>query len=101
MFFNDLTDMRGSLWLSNLDDGKTFQDNLEGQSEPGEWYPKPSWAHYDKQSFRKSEYLEDRRVDTSTWILDKVGEHTIYCYVAAPHQLWFAAPIIIVEALSE
>jgi hypothetical protein len=99
--FIDRSDiMRGELWLVNLDDGKTFQDHLDGQSEPGEWYQKPSWAHYDF-GFTKSEYLEDRRVDTSTWKLDKVGEHTSYCYVNSPPKLWVAAPIIVVEALSE
>ena len=47
--FIDRSEIRGELWLLNLDDGKTFQDHLDLQSKPGEWYPKPSWAHYDSR----------------------------------------------------
>ena len=99
--FIDRSDMRGELWLVYLDDGKTFQNHLDLQSKPGEWYPKPSWAHYDLRVSLESEELEDRRVDSSTWRLDRVGEHTILCYVPYPQKLWFVAPIIVVEAPSE
>ncbi len=99
--FIDRSDMKGELWLVNLDDGKTTQDLLDGQSEPGNWYPAPSWLDYDSQQSNKSEELEGRRVDTSTWKLDKVGEHTIVCYVASPQMIWFPASLMIIEAPSE
>ncbi len=99
--FIDRSDMRGELWLIYLEDGKTIQDHLDLQSEPGEWYPKPSWVHYDSRVSSESEELEGRRVDSSTWKLDRVGEHTILCYVASPQKLWFVAPLIVVEAPSE
>ena len=100
--FIDRSDMRGELWLVYLEDGKTTQDQLDMQSEPGEWYPKPSWVYYDSKVSFESEELEGRRVDSSTWRLDRVGEHTILCYVAAsPQKLWFVAPIIVIEAPSE
>jgi hypothetical protein len=38
----DESDWKGELWLINLNEGKTLQDMLDLQSEPGEWYEKPS-----------------------------------------------------------
>ena len=83
------------------DDGKTFQDHLDGQSEPGQWYPKPSWVDYDSIVSRESEELGGKRVDKDVWELNRVGEHTILCYVKDPTHLWFAAPLMIVESPSE
>ena len=99
--FIDRSDMRGELWLVYLEDGKTFQDHLDLQSEPGEWYPKPPWVFYDSRVSIESQESNGRRVDSSTWKLDKVGEHTILCYVPSPQMLWFAAPLMVVETPSE
>jgi hypothetical protein len=33
--FIDMTDLNAELWMVNLDEGKTFQDQLDLQSEPG------------------------------------------------------------------
>jgi len=99
--FIDRSDYLGELWLVYLDDGNTTQDLLDGQSEPGDWYPKPIWAHYDSGESNKSEELEEGRVDTYTWKLDKVGEHTVICYVGYHKLLWIGAPLMIVEAPSE
>ena len=100
--FIDRSDMRGELWLVYLDEGKTFQDHLDLQSEPGEWYPKPPWVHYDSRVANESQESNGVRVDIETWNLDKVGEHTILCYVSSPPQmLWFAAPLMVVEPPSE
>jgi hypothetical protein len=95
--FMDLSELSGELYLVNLNIGKTTQDLLDGQSEPGDWYPKPAWAHYDRQVAIETEQLEDRRVDISTWSLERVGEHTILCYVASPQMLWMPGFINIVE----
>jgi len=99
--FVDHADVRGELWLVYLEDGKTFQDHLDGQSEPGEWYPKPSWVQYDSRVARESQWSNGKRVDTETWDLFQVGEHTILCYVGFPQLLWFAAPVMVVEPTSE
>ena len=99
--FIDKSEWKGELYLSYLESGKTFQDNLELQSEPGEWYPKPPWVQYDIDISHKSQELDEKRVDTDIWRLDKVGEHTILCYVDDPRHLWFAAPIMIVEENNE
>ena len=100
-FFDISDDMRGELWLVNLDEGKTIQDELDLQSEPGEWHEKPSWVHYDARDSYKSQESNGKRISFETWRLDKVGEHIILCYVVNPQMLWFAAPIIVVEAPSE
>ncbi len=95
--FIDKSGLSGELYLVRLEEGKTFQDHLDGQSEPGEWYPKPPWVFHDSQSSIESEDTNSGRVDKSIWRLDKVGEHTILCYVDSPRLLWFAAPLFIVE----
>ncbi len=102
--FIDISDMSGELVLVNLDEGKTIQDLLDGQSEPSEWYEKPPWAHYDANYTYKSQESNGKRVSIETWLLDKVGEHTILCYVGSgrqPQMLWVVAPIFVVEAPSE
>jgi len=99
--FIDRSDVRVQLELLNLDDGKTTQDLLDRQSEPGEWYPKPIWAHYDSRITSKWEELEGGNVITSTWKLDRVGEHTVACYVGSLPKIWFPASFMIVEATSE
>ena len=95
--FIDKSGLSGELYLVRLEEGKTFQDHLDGQSEPGEWYPKPPWVFYDSQLSIESEDTNGGRVDKSIWSLDKVAEHTILCYVDSPRLLWFAAPLFIVE----
>jgi hypothetical protein len=95
--FIDQSGLSGELYLVRLEEGKTFQDHLDGQSEPGEWYPKPPWVFYDDQVSIESEDTNDGRVDKSFWRLDNVGEHTILCYVDSPRLLWFAAPLFIVD----
>ena len=99
--FVDQSEWEGELWLVYLDEGKSFQDNLDMQSEPGEWHPKQSWAHYDSVVSRESRETDGERIDTETWSLNRVGEHTILCYVDDPRLLWFAAPLMIVESSSE
>ena len=89
------------LWLVFLDEDKSFQDLLDMQSEPGEWHPKPSWVHYDTTVSHESKEKGDRRIDTETWNLNRVGEHIILCYVDDPRLVWNAAPLMIVEAPTE
>ena len=99
--FVDESDLKGELYLVNLDEGKTIQDELDLQSEPGEWHAKPSWVHYDSSVSRETQKSNGRRIDTQTWRLDIIGEHIILCYVSSPQMLWFAAPITVVETTSE
>ncbi len=97
----DLSDLKAEVWLVYLKDGYTIQDHLDGQSESGVWYPKPSWMFYDKRYAIDSEESNGRRVTTTTWILDRVGEHNIVCYVSSPQMLWIEAALMIIEASSD
>ena len=99
--FIDQSDMRGELSLVYLEDGKTFQDLLDEQIGPGVWSPKQSWVIYDTRVSIEFQESNGRRVDSSTWKLDKVGEHTIICYVSTPQMIWVAAPFMVVETPSE
>lgn len=93
--WNDLSEQQNTdFWVSRLLDGKTFQDALDLQSEPGEYYPKPSWivhvpAYY---SFKAEVWIV---------VLENVGEHAVYVGGYKPNSLWFCAPIQVIEAPSE
>ena len=100
--FINTSDLMGEVSLIYLRKDKTFQDNLDLQNEPGDWFPKQEWAYPDYRY--SSEQLESngRTVTLSTWGLSLVGEHTILCYVGPRDQkLWFAAPLMIIEPPSE
>lgn len=99
--FIDTSDVRGELWLLYLDEGKTIQDELDLQSEPGEWYPKPTWVHYGEKISKKYERTDEGKIEISLMDLKLLKEYTIMCYVNSPRKLWFVAPIYVVETLSE
>lgn len=99
--FIDESDMDSELWLIRLKEGKTFQDVLNEQSEPGDWYAKRDWQYYDAIVSVESKESEGRRIDTYIWNLPQVGEHAISCYVDSPRLHYWVAPITIVEAPSE
>ena len=100
--FIDKSDVRGELWLLYLDEGKTLQDELDMQTEPGEWYAKPSWVHYGSKISGISEETDEGKVEISVWDLKWVPkEYTIMCYVDSPRNMWFVAPVFVVETLSE
>lgn len=91
IILNDLSDMNMRLFVSRLIDGKTFQDLLDLQSEPGELYPAPSWV-VDAQKYSASD-SED-----SIYVLDEPGEYALYVYSLSPEILWLCAPRQVIEA---
>jgi hypothetical protein len=98
----DTTDLEAELMFLYLEDCYTIQDALAGQSEPGKWYPKPSWLHYDDRLTWTAEDSNGQRIETTTWRLDRVGEHNIYCgVIGPPPMLWIEAALQIVEAPSD
>ncbi len=98
--FIDKSDVKGELWLLYVDSEKSFQDLLDEQSEPGEWYAKPSWCHYGSKISGESEETDGGKVEIAVWDLRWVKEYAIMCYVDSPRNLWFVAPINVVETLS-
>ncbi len=89
-----------SLWVVSLDDGKTTQDMIHEQPEPGVWWPKASWVHHEHRRSSKAVESDDGRVVSTTWYLPKVAEHTLIC-MWYPQILWIAGSIMVVEAPSE
>ena len=94
----DLSGQRQVLYVGHLLDGKTFQDLLDRQSEPGEYVPKVSWViHAGKIG---TERIAEGEL-VYTFSLNKEGEHAIYLGAADPLSLWFCAPLKVMEAPSE
>ena len=94
----DLSGQGQYLYVSRLLDGKTFQDVLDLQSEPGVYYPKPSWVVYAPR--RPTERIAEGE-HVYTFILNKEGEYAIYLGTSSPSSLWFCAPLKVMEAPSE
>lgn len=95
--FIDLSKWEGELYVVYLHEGKTIQDHLDYQGSPGVWKPRPEWIDYNTVVRRETKESGERRIDTETWRLNKVGEHNVFCYVDDPRQLWLAVPLMIVE----
>jgi hypothetical protein len=95
----DLSGQNQDLWLARLHDGKTFRDLLDLQPEPGEYYPKPSWAVHPPKStigLNKKTGGKDMVFD-----LDEAGEYSMAVGGYNPRSLWLCAPLWVVEAPSE
>ena len=98
----DQSDLKAnvSLWIVNFDDGKTTQDMIDQQPEPGVWWPKASWVHHVGRRTNKAVESKDGRVVSSTWYFPKAGEYALIC-MWYPQILWIAGPLMVVEAPSE
>ncbi len=93
--WNDLSEQQNTdFWVSRLLDGKTFQDLLDLQSEPGEYFPKPSWVVHSPGYYSFT---------AEVWviILDEVGEHAIYLGGKNPLSIWHCASFQVFEDPSE
>jgi len=94
----DLSEQYQALYVSRLLNGKTYQGLLDLQSEPGEYYPQPSWVvHKGSKGMRRNAKGEK----VYTFSLDKEGKHAIYIGSSSPLSLWFCAPLKVIEAPSE
>ena len=93
----DLSGQAQVLYVPHLLDGKTFQDMVDLQSEPGVYYPKPSWCIHAEAT---REWIAEGE-DLYTFYLNKEGEHAILLGSWYPLSLWFCAPLKVMEAPSE
>ena len=98
-FFKDLSGQNQVLYVSHLLDGHTFQDLLDLQSEPGEYYPRPGWAVHARNL--GIEWNESVGAQVYTFSIDYDGEHSIHIGRYSPDSLWFCAPLEVIEAPSE
>ena len=98
---NDLSDKRVDLWVGRLLEGKTVQDLLDEQGEPGVWWPKPSWFFYAQQI--GTAWINENGGKVWTYLLNEEGEYVIYVgiYLADTKNLWFCAQTLVIEAPSE
>jgi hypothetical protein len=55
----NLSDQFQSLWVSHILDGHTYQDLLDMQSEPGVYFPGPSWIALPFRNFVKQNEPSD------------------------------------------
>jgi len=91
--WNDLSEGQNTDFeVARLLDVKTYQDILDLQSEPGEYYPRPSWIVHAAGYYSTT---------AEVWIilLDEAGDYFIY--LGTVHNLWNCAPFKVIEAPSE
>ena len=86
------------LWLGHLLDGHTYQDVLDLQSEPGEYYPKPSWLVHPRQKLVGQTWPIDK---VYTFYIENEGEYGIETGSDRPPILWWCGSFQVVEVPSE
>jgi hypothetical protein len=97
----DLTEKNAELFVQYFIDGKTVQDYLDLQSEPGEWveYYKNTWAI--QAIKRGAEWNESIDGKVFTYLLNEEGEHGILVVGNSPLGVWICAPFWVIEGPSE
>ena len=99
----DLTEKNADMFVQYFIDGKTIQDYLDLQSEPGEW------VEYYKNDMtidaikKGAEWNESIEGNVYTWLLNEEGEHVILIRFegTSPTSIWICAPLWVIEAPSE
>lgn len=85
------------LYVSMMVDDHRYQDLLDPQTRPGEYYPKPSWVVYATQTDGPPSgriLAEDEREYQYT--LDQ-PEHPHVIYLGTARSLWFCSPLEVVD----
>jgi hypothetical protein len=91
---NDESDKKLQLWVNQILEGKTFEDLLGWQDEPGVYRPPPAWIEHPR-----STYSFD--AETTVHYLDQVGSYATLVGGYNPSSLWFCEPFRVVEVGSE
>jgi hypothetical protein len=84
------------LYVARLTDGHTYQDLLEPQDSPGDYYPKPNWLIYATNIRTVNASTGERSYEVTL----ESGEHAIYIGNRLPTNkwgLWFCVPLMVVE----
>ena len=93
-----------ALWTSRLLDGKTYQDVVALQSEPGEYILKPTWTEHPRRVGRA---IWDESVGgyIKTWAFDEEGEYVLDTgngsTASGPLSIWLCGSFQVVEAPSK
>lgn len=103
VFYDDVNELDANMWISRLVDGKTFQDALDLQAEPGDYVPEQDWLVNAIETETARYRPDDGEVHTYRFISE--GEYLIgvwaYEEPTTPWYIWFCAPFWVKEALSE
>jgi hypothetical protein len=89
----NLSDYNLRMGVVRLIDGKTFQDVVDFQGEPGRYTPFVPFISFPFY------YTSDHKV--YTYSLDKAGEHYIGVQDSKKTHLWLCAPFQVIESRSE
>jgi hypothetical protein len=103
LVLKDLSEKDVHLLVRRLTDGKTFQDLLKLQSEPGGHTPMPDWVAPVVE--RGIAWQEPDGGEVHTYELISEGEYAIilwsFATATTPLGTWFCAPFCVSEARSE
>jgi hypothetical protein len=88
-----------TLLVGRLVQGKTFQDLLDKQSEPGEWIRHPSWVKAAVLAGEHGEEADGGQV--WPYFLKNGGEHYIILRNLTSHNHWLCSSFQVVESSSE
>jgi hypothetical protein len=95
----DLSDENVDFSLARLLDGKTFQDMLDLQIEPGEFITSPSWTvNPIALGFTWHESIGGK---VYTFSLNKEGEYVTGVWSPSSISYWLCAPLWVIEDPSE
>ncbi len=85
-----------TLYVSRITEGHTYQDLLDPQESPGDYYPKPDWVIY----ARKIGHGENSVGEIIYDVTLEAGLHAIYVSNRLPTSewgLWFCVPLMVEE----
>lgn len=90
----DLTDNDNGIWTGLITDGHTYQDLLDMQSEPGDYFRKPDWVVYPTKTGAQKD-SEGSRI--STFNFTEAGEYNVNVGKSLPASLWFCGHFFVVD----
>lgn len=89
------------LYMARFVDGKTFQDLLDLQSEPGEYVPYDSRSSWFVETINTVEWNESNSTYVYTFFLDKEGEYYIQLGRSVSQDLWYCGSLMVTEVPSD
>jgi hypothetical protein len=91
-------ELPSELYVARITGGHSYQELLDPQETPGQYYTKPDWLIYASKIRRfGSEVPKDGKYYTITV---EAGEHAIYIATTLPKggwELWFCTPVLVVD----
>ncbi|UCF60138.1 MAG: hypothetical protein JSV37_10250 [Anaerolineaceae bacterium] len=91
---NDESDKNLQLWVNQIFEGKTFEDLLAWQDEPGVYVPPPTWIEHPRSTY-------SFEVERTVHFFDQAGNYAILVGGYNPSSLWFCEPFRVVEVEAE